>query len=227
MKFFIVIATILLVVVLGFLGFMVVYQKGGGSNVTYSELVPIIGLNIAVIAIIIGLFSILGGLLFDKFIQASIKNSFDEKSMEWSSKLNIKILINTGYVYYKMKDIQGDMLNLAISETERVLGMNPNEYLECFVKNNLAFYYAERGTGDDEEKAEEYSEFVFNKSSEYFLKDPEAANEWKMTRAYIMARNIKTKAEAKRLYEGLSKNPTLLAEQKDRIKKHMDKFWPT
>ena len=234
MKLHKIIPAIISILVLGFLIHQLTYAKSGTGSISYTELIPIIGVLVAIIAIIIGLLSVLGYFLLDKLLEERIDKLLLRKSTEWFNEVNIINTIGQGYIYYTLRKLDPNMLDMAIDETNKALRFYPNEYFEYFVKNNLAFYYALRDRDEeDAEKAKEYSELVFDKSGEYFITHTSDAIEWRMTRAYVMAKLAKTdkdlgqKEESRKIYQGLLKTQGISLDQANRIKEHMKSFWAT
>ena len=228
-----IIITVLLVIII--VGSVVIlihhtcYAKNDKGPISYNELLPLIALLVTIIAIITAAFSVVGFFYLDKFLEKRVTEITDEKSRQRSEDVFIRSVIDTGYVYYTLINLDPNMVDLAIDETKRVFQYIPNEYLECFAKNNLAFYHALRGGKDDIDIARKYSEFIFEKSSKFFISKPDDAIDWRMTRAYVMAKHpidSKEKADAKKMYEGLLKIEKVSLIQADKIKAHIKRFWP-
>jgi len=156
----------------------------------------------------------------------------NDTSKKWSNDSNIKSIIETGYIYYTLSDLNPRLLDHAIDWTNQALQYQSGEYLECFAKNNLAFYHAIKGKDEDDDvkKARELSEFVFDKSYKYLVTKINDAIEWQMTRAYVMAKhpiNLEQKEGAKKIYQSLLERKDISLDQANRIKEHMKNFWPS
>lgn len=103
--------------------------------------------------------------------------------------------IHSGYTYwlfYKNTN-QFSFLEQAITETERAYsryavnldeGERPNQLVICAIRNNLAYYYAERQRPEDKKLARDYAEYINNKISIF----PESRETWEDTYNFVLER---------------------------------------
>jgi len=236
------IITVVVIVVLILVSFMgyLVYFKDGKECVKYVELLPIIGILVGIITLIIGVFSILGGYLLDRVLEERAAKFIEEKARTRADVSAMRAHIEVGHVYYLLS--KKDPLFLNISMKERFIDMaieeqysilkfkGIEEYWECYAKNNLGFLHAIRDRSEeDRDLARIYSKFVFEKSLDYLFSEPEDAIEWRMTRAYVMARHAEKPEEvekARKVYQSLLILGRVSPEQERRIKAHIKNFWP-
>lgn len=229
MRSYLAVPIIIAIFVLAFLIVCIGYGKDSGEFIRYKELFPMFGVLIAIIAIVMSLFAGLGYFLLDRVLEERVTKFVEEKSVEWSNQAYIKSLITTGYVYYNLSELNPNLLNLAITETNEAFKFKPSEHLECWAKNNLAFYCALRNQEGDVDGAREYSEFIFDKSPKYYILYPVDAIEWRMTRAYVIAKHpvdSEQKEAAKKIYESLLKMEGITLDQANKIQGHIKNFWP-
>ena len=132
----------------------------------------ILTIVLAVVGAIIAAFCIIAYELLSKAVTVRARS----ESKEVMRKLGANLLINMGYIYWEDYKIsrREEYLNMAIDVTEdayndfaKFLKEFTNEDLICTLKNNLAYYYAERARIEDGVKARQYAEYILNKSHKY------------------------------------------------------------
>lgn len=97
-------------------------------------------------------------------------------------KGSIRLFVHSGFVFWesydKTKKKESQYLEMAIGLTERALLFfnelpdneaknRENDKLLCKIKNNLAYYYAERKKPEDSDLAKEYAEYIRKRMSKY------------------------------------------------------------
>lgn len=101
----------------------------------------------------------------------------------------IRLFVHSGFIFWetydKAEEKEIHYLEIAIGLTERALlffnelpdkeaKIRKNDRLLCTIKNNLAYYYAERKQTEDSDLAKEYAEHIRKRISKY----PEEKDNW-------------------------------------------------
>lgn len=140
--------------------------------ISYKELLGIAGFIVAVITVVIMVY----GAMLRRILSEALRNEARSEAKKIMLKLGTKTLIDIGYVYWKDYKIskKEEYLKLAISVTEqayndfaRYLDESENELLICWLKNNLAYYYAMRGRLEDGVVARQYAEYLHDRLHKY------------------------------------------------------------
>lgn len=108
----------------------------------------------------------------------------------------VRLFIHSGFIFWetydKAKVKESHYLEIAISHTERALlyfnelsdneaKIRYNDKLLCVLRNNLAYYYAERKQPKDSTLAKEYAEYIRKRISKY----PEEKDNWLETCDFV------------------------------------------
>ena len=132
-------------------------------------------------------------------LSGRLKNESELASRIETAKGCARLFDQMGYTFWGYYDKRGkgdpQYLEMALYLTERSLmyfnelpanevKMQENNKLLCGLKNNLAYYYAERQKPEDKDIAKEYAEYIQKKISNY----PEEKEAWQDTRDFVKKR---------------------------------------
>lgn len=149
------------------------------SLTEYDIFQDVLGIVLAITAIGIGT----AGYAIYLILSGRLKNESAEAARTESLKGSTLMFLHSGFVFWvtydkqQIKDIHH--IEMAIYLTERALrffneiptgeakNRGYNELL-CKIKNNLAYYYAERKKPEDRNTAREFADYLRHKSTEYF-----------------------------------------------------------
>jgi hypothetical protein len=133
---------------------------------------------IAIIGIIAAIFVTVYAELVYVILSRKIKKVARLEVEKEKNRMGANMLVDMGFTYWGNYQISGNSkyLNDAIRITEAAYsnyGIHldesdlKNELLVCQIKNNLAWYYAERGKEDDGAKARQYADDILDKSPKF------------------------------------------------------------
>lgn len=161
---------------------------------------------LVVVLAIVGVVIAVTCLLVHRVILAQIEKASDQVSSEFAEKMKkvtwgsrahtervVGYLMWTQYVVTRDPEEKAKLLNSAIKRTERAYfdfacrldeSVPENEGLICNIKNNLAYFYAEKHNLADKEIAREYANYIYKKSKKY----PVFEADWVDTYNFVMSK---------------------------------------
>ena len=151
----------------------------------------------SLLTIILALVAIFAGGTY--FILSSILQAESAKEVRKETiKAQARLLTYSGFIYWNDYEINKKTQNIyrdmAIELTEYAyadyasklekLADKELQKLICDIKNNLAYYYAERQNPNDRDRALEYAEYIHGKIKEF----PTLKTEWEDTLVFVRQR---------------------------------------
>lgn len=144
----------------------------------YDILKDVLAITLAVLAVIM----VIVGYSLYQILSGRLQLESTSASRIETTRSSARLLTHTGFTFWKIHDESEtkipQYLDFAISLTdlglqyfnelhEREQKQRHNEELLCTIKNNLAYYLAERNRVEDKDLAKEYAKFIRQKSSQY------------------------------------------------------------
>lgn len=192
-------------ITLGISSFLFIYiYKFAISNYEIANQYELFRDILVVVLAIVGVVVAVTCLLVHRAILAEIEKASHQVSLEFTEKMK-KVTWNSrahtervvGYLMWTQSVMMKDpkekakLLNAAIKRTERAYfdfacrldeSVPENELLICNIKNNLAYFYAEKHDPADKEIAREYANYIYKKSK----KHPVFEADWVDTYKFVM-----------------------------------------
>lgn len=169
--------------------------RGVGNYILFRDLLTII-LAVAGVSIAAG------GYLVYRVLEGIVERRAESKYSEMRSadeaqrlRSTASIDIQAGYTYWLFYQNTGNTAfrESAIQRTERAYfrhavnldeEVRANQLVLCIIKNNLAYYYAERHRRKDRKISRDYAEYIYNKISIF----PDKRDTWEDTYNFVMSR---------------------------------------
>lgn len=129
---------------------------------------------------------------FVSHIESSVESSLKKEEKEIVNYGSGSLFLNLGYNTWQTYKVtrESEHLETAVFLTEKAYSIvseldereTRNELLKCEIMNNLGYYLAERGRGEDREFARDCAQFIRNKIQKY----PDKRASWQDTYDYIL-----------------------------------------
>ena len=195
------------IVLVGILSFLFIYiRKFAISSYEIGNQYELFRDMLVAVLAIVGVVIAITCLLVHRAILGEIEKASERASFEFAEKMKkvtwnsrahtervIGYLMWTQYVMTKVPKERADLLNSAIKRTERAYfdfackldeTVPENEVLICGIKNNLAYFYAQRQLPADKKIALEYANCIYRKSKKY----PVCEDDWVDTYNFVVSR---------------------------------------
>lgn len=162
------------------------------SQFNYDVLKDTLTIVLSVSAVVIAILGYLVYLIMSERLRADTALTSRVESL----KVSVRLFLISGYTYWEYYDAATTKipkhLVMAIEQTERALqtynllpekdAKKPDMERECYlIKNNLAYYFAERRNKDDRERAIKYAEDIRDGISRF----PKEKENWLDTYSFV------------------------------------------